>query len=305
MKPDHNQKSRICPHDSSKAISKTAISLLLVFAWGLMSAHAQSRLTPISGAMYWDKDILNDYAVEINNQLLTTSYRFAYIAEPSFRPEYSLVGTKNTLILRKAEQKIWSIEKSRKVSINEYQLQLSPAIIDSIGQLFESAVLTSSYLCDIDGCDGTTYNFVSWPYSAECWSPDDDTNCWRLVALADSICKAVELQDSSLVKSNLKVISELHQTFKAMCNEKPSKEYPNILDDPDEEYIHFRGDHFVAYLCITSFFFIVVGIIGLIILLCGKKRRKYCWIPFLTAILLCVTLFAIAYFYMTLNSISW
>lgn len=289
----------------TKTISKTAISFLLVFAWGLTNAHAQSRLTPISGAIYWDKDIFNDYVTEINHVLLKSSYRFAYIAEPSFRPEYSLVGTKNTLILRKAEQKIWSIEKPRKVSIKEYQLQLSPAVMDSIDNLFKSAVVTSSYLCDIDGCDGTTYNFVSWPYTAECWSPDDNTNCGKLVALADSICKAVELQDSSLVKSYLKAISELHQTFKAMYHEKPMEDNPYLLDNAEGEYTHFQGDHFVAYLIITSLFFIVVGIIGLIILLCGKKRRKYWWIPLLTAILLCVTLFAIAYFYMTLNSISW
>lgn len=80
------------------------------------------------------------------------------------------------------------------------------------------------------GCDGTTFVFISWPYTAKCWSPTKDSNCKRLVALADSICKAVELNDSMLIKRNLNKISELHQTFKALYIEKPSEEYPYLLD---------------------------------------------------------------------------
>lgn len=317
--------SKIEIRQLTKTISKTAISLLLVFVWGLTGAHAQSRLTPISGAVYWGKGMLNNYDTEINRLLLPSSYRFAYIVEPSFSTEYCLVGDDNNLILKKAEQKVWSVintasikvidndsiveikpnDKPQKVSIKEYQLQISPTIVDSISNLIESAVLTSSYFSDALGCDGTTFVFISWPYTAKCWSPTKDSNCKRLVALADSICKAVELNDSMLIKRNLNKISELHQTFKALYIEKPSEEYPYLLDNPDGEYKHFRGNHFVAYLVITFLFFIIVGIVGSIIILCSKKRRKYWWMPLLAAILLCVVLYAIAYFYMTLNSISW
>lgn len=197
--------------------------LLLVFVCGLMSAHAQTRLTPISGAIFWGKGILTDYDTELNRLLLPSSFDFAYIVRPSFRLEYSLVGVNDsTLILRKPKQQIWSsINKHKKVSIKEYQLQISPAIMDAISKLFELAVLTSSYLDEVQGLDGVTYNFIKGHYTAECWTPVDGSNCGRLVVLADSICKAVEQQDTMLIKRNMNVISELHHTFKTLYNGKP------------------------------------------------------------------------------------
>lgn len=285
-------------------VTKIKIVLLFLFVLGLMSTHASSRLTPISVSKYWDKGVLTDYVTEINTLLLPSSYSFAYIVTPSFRPEYSLAGVADTLIIRNAEQKIWSIDKPNTVSIKEYKLQLSPAIIDSIGELFESAVLSSSYLSESYGCDGTIYVFISNDFTARCWSPIKGSNCRKLVDLADSICKAVELHDSNLIVRNLNSISELHQTFKALYDEKPVGNLI-LLDNNDGEYTSFRGYHFVEFLCITFIVFIIIGIVGFIILLCSKKRRKYWWIPLLAAILLCVTMYAIAHFYMTLNSISW
>lgn len=162
---------------------KIKTSLLLVFVWGLMSAHAQTRLTPISGAIFWGKGILTNYDTELNRLLLPSSFDFAYIVRPSFRLEYSLVGVNDsTLILRKPKQQIWSwsILKHKKVSIKEYQLQISPAIMDAISKLFELAVLTSSYLDEVLGNDGVTYNFIKGHHTAECWTPVDGTNCGRL-----------------------------------------------------------------------------------------------------------------------------
>lgn len=203
---------------------KIKTSLLFIFVWGLMSAHAQTRLTPISGAVFWGKGILTDYDTELNSLLLPSPYKFAYIVRPSFTPEYSLVGINDsTLVLRKAKQSIWSwsILKHKKVSIKEYQLQISPAIMNAISKLFELAVLTSSYLDEFEGLDGITYNFIKGHYTAECWTPIDGTNCGRLVALADSICEAVVQQDSMLIKRNMNNISELHHTFKTLYDGKP------------------------------------------------------------------------------------
>ncbi|MBP5410119.1 MAG: hypothetical protein J6Y46_08175 [Prevotella sp.] len=201
---------------------KIKTSLLLIFILGLMSAHAQTRLTPISGAIFWGNGILTDYDTELNSLFLPSSFKFAYIVRPSFTPEYSLVGVNDsTLILRKAKQLIWSsINKHKKASIKEYQLQISPAIMDSISKLFEMAVLTSSYLDEVQGLDGITYNFIKGHYTAECWTPIAGTNCGRLVALADSICKAVEQKDSMLIKRNMNNISELYHTFKTLYNGK-------------------------------------------------------------------------------------
>ena len=59
----------------TKIVKRVIISLLLVFVLGLMNAHAQSRLTPISGAIYYGKGDLTDYEVEINSLLLPSYYR--------------------------------------------------------------------------------------------------------------------------------------------------------------------------------------------------------------------------------------
>jgi hypothetical protein len=196
------------------------VIVLFVLIFGFMSAHAQTRLTPISGAVFYGKGILTDYDTELNSLLLPSSFRFAYIVRPSFTPEYSLVGVNDsTLILRKAKQQIWrQMNKHEKVSIKEYQLQISPAIMDSISKLFKLAVLTSSYRDKFEGLDGTYYNFIVGSHTAECWSPTAGTNCGKLVALANSICEAVEQQDNMLIKRNMNLISELHHTFKTLYN---------------------------------------------------------------------------------------
>ena len=206
--------------------TKNKTMLLFVFVWGIIIAHAQSRLTPSSLVTYGGNGILANYYTKLDSLLLPSSYyKFAYIVIPSFRPEYSLIGTKdNTLILRKTEEQIWSCSEPHAVSIKEYQLHVSPAMIDSISNLFKSAVVTPSYLSEIEGLDGTTYIFISGHYTAECWEPVKNTNCGMLVALSDAICKAVEQNDSTLIENNLNSIIELHHTFKNLYNEKPSKE---------------------------------------------------------------------------------
>ena len=293
-------------YDRTKIIKRIIISLLLVFVWGLMNAHAQSRLSPISGAVYYGKGELTDYEVEINSLLLPSYYRFAYIVMPSFHTEYSLVGTGDgdSLILRKAEIPIWPLDEPKKVSIKEYKLQVSSYISDSISNLFKSAVLSSSYLSHKDGVDGTTFVFISWPYTAECHSPFDDSNCGKLVALADSICKAVELQDGKFIQDCLKDISQLHLTFKSLYNEKPSEENPYVWDNSENKSTHFQGYHFILFLFFTFLFFIIIGILSSISLLFNKKRRMYWWIPLLVTIILCVVILGIAYSFITINSIE-
>lgn len=191
-------------------IKRIALSFLFVFVGGLMRAQAQSRLTPGSLVEYGGKGVLANYYNKIDSLLLPSSYyKFAHIVLPSFSPEYSLFGTKdNTLILRKAEQNIWyNYLENKNVSIKEYQLQVSPEIFDTISNLIESAVLTSSYLYDELGNDGTTFVFISGRYSAKCWSPAPKSNCGKLVAITDTICKAVEQNDSTLIEDNLSNIT--------------------------------------------------------------------------------------------------
>lgn len=320
-------------------IKRMLFSFFLLLVWGGMSAYAQSRLTPISAAFYWDKDELTDYYVEVKRLLLPFyKYNFAYIVTPSFRLEYSLVGIDDsTLVVRKAEQRIYltlnrSIEtihfdiengeiraiettpvkdtkdKPINVSVKEYQLHVSPTIMESIDKLFTSAVVSSSYLCGNQGCDGTDYIFIldGDQYTAKCWSPGEGSNCRKLVNLADSIVKAVELHDSMLIKNNLDNITKLHQTFEDLYKKKHSFiDYLFSSDNHNGTYTHFRGEHFVAFLCITIIIFILIGIVGLIILLCNQKTKKCWWIPLLAAILISTVIILIAYLYLKLNAISW
>ena len=317
-------------------IKRMLFSFFLLLVWGGMSTYAQSRLTPISAVTYWDRDGLSDYPVELKRLLLPSSYRFAYIVAPSFRTEYSLVcKDDSTLVVRKAEQRIYltlnrsietihfdiengeiraiettpvkdSKDKPINVSVKEYQLHVSPTIMESIDRLFTSAVVSSSYLCGNQGCDGTTYIFISGQFTAKCWSPGEGSNCRKLVNLADSIVKAVELHDSMMINNNLNNIIELGQTFEDLYKKKHSFiDYLFSSDNHNGTYTHFRGEHFVAFLCITIIIFILIGIVGLIILLCNQKTKKCWWIPLLAAILISTVIILIAYLYLKLNAISW
>lgn len=322
-----------------KTIKRIAL-LFLLLVWGGMSICAQSRLTPISAAYYWDKDVLTDYAVEVKRLLLPFSkYNFAYIVTPSFRSEYSLVGIDDsTLVVRKAEQRINlslnnrsietihfdiengeiravetppvkdSVDKPINISVKEYQLHVSPTIMESIDKLFTSAVVSSSYLCGNQGCDGTDYIFIidGDQYTATCWSPGEGSNCRKLVNLADSIVKAVELHDSMLIKNKLDDIAKLHQTFEDLYKKKkPLIDYLITFDNPNGRNVKFFGKHFVAFLCFTFLIFIVIGVVGLIILRCYQKLRKYWWVPLLSAILISLIIIVIACLYLKLNAISW
>lgn len=282
------------------------IVLLFVFVCSLMNAHAQTRLSPISGSIYYGQGELTDYELELNKLLLPSYYRFAFIVQPSFKAEYSLVGTDDgkSLILRKADKPIWPLDKPYKVTIKEYKLQIPKAVSDSISKLFESAVRSSSYLCEALGDDGTTFVFISWPNTAECWSPFAGSNCGKLVDLAYSICNAVELQDRKQIEGYMNQITELHHTFKAMYNEKPTDEIGYKIDYDEDDTTHFQDYHFIEIMFYSFLSIIIIGVICSIIFLCSKKRRKYWWVPLLIALLICVVFFGVAYFYITINSID-
>jgi len=200
----------------------------MMFIFSITDGNAQSRLTPISGAIYWGKNI-TEYEIELNRLLLPAYYTFAYVVKPSFSEEYCLAGTReDILILRKTKTQIYrsmNYDKSSKVSIDEYKLQIPHAVMDSIYKLIRSAVLSSSYLDARWGHDGTSFVFISSPYTAECWSPEKGSNCGKLVALADFICRAVEKNESELILSNTQVISELYHVFRSFYDEEPLDYY--------------------------------------------------------------------------------
>lgn len=288
-------------------------SFLFVFILNLTYVHAQSRLTPIDGTIFYGEGVHTDYLERLKSLLLPRYYKFAYVVTPSFYPEYSLIGTDegDSLILRKAENcSIWSDltantnnkKKANKVSIKEYKLHVSSAVLDSISVLFNSAVLSSSYISRTEGCDGTTYTFISWPHTAECWSPSDSSNCGKLVAIAETICKAVMQQDSKSIQNCLKDVSLLHNTFTTLYDKKPTLRYEQIIYQNDET--HFQGFHFIGFLIIACFFFIIIGIGICIYLLTNKKKRKYWWIPLVTTITISFVILTIAFLYITLLSIE-
>ena len=290
----------------TRRISLSVISLLiLVCLCGATNAYAQSRLTPIKGAIFYGNNMLNDYDLQINNLLLPHHYNFAYIVRPSFEAEYSLAGIDGgTLILRKAEIQIWPPAKSKKITIIEDSLQLSSIVVDSISQMMKFAVLSSSYLADDRmGFDGTTYDFISWPYTAECWTPEDNSNCGELVAFADSICKAVELHDSTLIYSCLNRLTELYHSFKTLYDNTPTEKDLQKLKNDKNKSVPFQGYHLKVILLISSLFFVFIGVVCSITLLCSK-RRKYWWIPLLLAFIACIVVGGVSYLYIIVNSLS-
>jgi hypothetical protein len=104
--------------------------------------------------------------------------------------------------------------RGRIPSIEEYRLPITTEYADKLDSLFLSAVLSSSYLTDSWGHDGTVYDFrvEGGRYSASCWSPENG-NCARLVSITEEICKGVKSNDSSILDKLTPEIAILTNAF--------------------------------------------------------------------------------------------
>ena len=149
--------------------------------------------------------------------------RFAYLVKPSFREEYCISYNRKTksLILKRATMSISNFGEGnpkKNILAETSRLTISDSLADSIHALFAAAVLTSSYMGDtLFGLDGETYQFILNPgYSmtAECWSPDSNTNCGQAVAIIEKLCKAVEAEDRKAAESLMREIVRVTNLFR-------------------------------------------------------------------------------------------
>ena len=226
------------------------LTLLFVFLAVVACGRAQGFLTPANIRSTDILEILLMNGVRITNHYGQNPEWFLsmgtyYVSAPSFSPEYALIIRENELVLNKAttvlQHSIYSKQRmqdpdfrkldketqkdmremARKLENNpvkSYSLPISKEMRDQLAALFEHATMTATHLeSRALGNDGTLYYFNHDRKMGYVWTPFGG-RMWRLVNMADSLCYAVENQDSEVLKRQMKVCENLTKSFK--------KEYP-------------------------------------------------------------------------------
>lgn len=153
---------------------------------------------------------------------------FVYFVKPSFDTEYCLSYDRKTksLKLKRAQQNIWFAKKrynsdpkkqdKKEVPLMDYSLNISDSLLNSLVKMFNATVLTSSFISEIRGNDGTTYKFMIdpwWAESAECWSPEENTNCGQAVSVMEKLCEAVKTGDKDAAEGLIEEIERVAKLF--------------------------------------------------------------------------------------------
>lgn len=148
---------------------------------------------------------------------------FVYFVIPSFDSEYCLSYDRMTksLKLKRAQQNIWFAKKrynsdQKDVPLMDYSLNISDSLLNSLVKMFNATVLTSSFISEIRGNDGTTYKFMIdpwWAESAECWSPEENTNCGQAVSVMEKLCEAVKTGDKDAAEGLIEEIERVTKLF--------------------------------------------------------------------------------------------
>ena len=163
----------------------TYLILVILGLCFVIEASAQSRLYPKGRDS--SKNSLTAYAARVDSLLLNNRKlnSFAFTIRPSFTGELGCYYENSELVLRIANKCIWY---SKNIEINEYRCKISDEAANSINQLFFAAIFSSSYLAQPDGLDGETYELLvnGGYYTAECWSPKKNTNCYKLVEILET-----------------------------------------------------------------------------------------------------------------------
>lgn len=204
-----------------KRLFLASVFLLL----GCILAPCQSRLVPRMGSN------LDNYRAKLDEVLIVhPNFAFAVIIMPSFYPESCLyyANESGELIYRRAKKSVWSYDaRYRKPSVKESRLSISSELGKKLTDLIDAAVYSSSFLADNLGLDGTTYEFrlMNDLYAATCWSPFEESNCFKLVNLLERVCKAVSSNDQYMLVDLIPDVDELTDDFKALfppeLQEKP------------------------------------------------------------------------------------
>ena len=191
--------------------------------------HAQSRLTPASALTAKYEIKYRYYINKLLHQNDADFYYFAFEIRPSFHGEsfcfYNI--QKEEVVYRIAKKNIWYTRMkknifpfSNNVKVTEYRCPLSKDIAEHFKQLFKAAVNSSSFLAERIGCDGVSYQIYSgWCWSAECWSPDERTNCGKLVQILEKITEYTKENKPKEIEKMIPEVDELCKTFEALYPE--------------------------------------------------------------------------------------
>jgi hypothetical protein len=175
--------------------TKTLLITALVFTVS-SSVNAQRRLVPCDIIEYriWNKFFENYYQKDAFCQ---------YLVSPSFSNPYALyLKDADTLVVKDAEK--------------EYKMVCDSTIHHHLSMLITHAVATSMFtpITQI-GLDGTSYFFFESWNGVTCWSPDEYTNCGRLVHVMEEVVKAVKTENNSLLQSQKPTVDSLITMFKS------------------------------------------------------------------------------------------
>ena len=198
--------------------------------------HAQSRLTPASATSAKYKIKYRYYINKILHQNDVDFYYFAFEIRPSFHGEsfcfYDI--QKEEVVYRIAQRNIYytnynminnndsdkkkeAFPNSNDVEVTEYQCPLSKDIAEHFKQLFKAAVNSSSFLAERIACARVSYQiYSSWCWSAECWSPDERTNCGKLVQILEKITEYTKENKPKEIEKMIPEVDELCKTFEAL-----------------------------------------------------------------------------------------
>ena len=200
--------------------------------------HAQSRLTPASATSAKYKIKYRYYINKILHQNDVDFYYFAFEIRPSFHGEsfcfYDI--QKEEVVYRIAQRNIYytnynminnndsdsdkkkeAFPNSNDVEVTEYQCPLSKDIAEHFKQLFKAAVNSSSFLAERIACARVSYQIYSrWCWSAECFSPDERTNCGKLVQILEKITEYTKENKPKEIEKMIPEVDELCKTFEAL-----------------------------------------------------------------------------------------
>lgn len=208
------------------------ISVFNLLILATLPLAAQDLLKPDAWDEYYD--------MACRNKLVTYNAQAFFMCRPSFTPEYALSfdsdsryfpDSQTPLVLKRAEENLWYNDnyptvdgKRRKrknrwdrkyhnVRVSTYELTVRREAKALIYDLITAANETATYFNgEMDGCDGVAYYFNSGSKYSSIWEPHGRTR--QLVAVMDSLCRAVEQGDTAMVYRQLPACHTLLHEFR-------------------------------------------------------------------------------------------
>lgn len=180
-----------------------------------------------------------DYDSLLKKKLVPEKMTWGYVFIPSFEPEYSIIcvskNNETLLIYNKPDISIWydiqeqmwveegNIRKLSGVKLDESKIHakissdtlvINKSLADSLNRLMKQIMEDAKteedsrtvvingvgIISSVVGVDGEIYVFLYDGKAAECWSPNKDTYCFKLIYLMDSIRNSIINNDAGQIK---------------------------------------------------------------------------------------------------------